>query len=48
MVLEKAFAKFMGSYSATEGGYPLFAMRTITGQLFPVMIWWLLILNNIY
>jgi len=32
MVLEKAFAKFMGSYAATEGGYPLFAMRTITGD----------------
>jgi hypothetical protein len=31
MVLEKAFAKFMGSYAATEGGYPLFAMRAITG-----------------
>jgi len=33
MVLEKAFAKFMGSYAATEGGYPLFAMRAITGNL---------------
>ena len=31
MVLEKAFAKYMGSYAATEGGYPLFAMKTITG-----------------
>lgn len=33
MVLEKAFAKFMGSYAATEGGYPLFAMRAITGPV---------------
>ena len=33
MVLEKMFAKFMGSYAATEGGYPLFAMQTITGKI---------------
>ena len=31
MILEKAFAKYMGSYSATEGGHSIFAMHTITG-----------------
>jgi hypothetical protein len=33
MLLEKAFAKYMGSYSAIEGGYPLFALHTITGGM---------------
>jgi len=31
MLMEKAFAKFMGSYSAIEGGYSLYAMNAITG-----------------
>ncbi|CAE7494838.1 Capn15 [Symbiodinium microadriaticum] len=31
MIMEKAFAKYMGSYAATEGGYSLYAMHTITG-----------------
>jgi calpain-15 len=26
MILEKAFAKFTGSYAAIEGGYSLYAM----------------------
>ena len=32
LVLEKCFAKFMGSYAALEGGLPLFAMHIITGD----------------
>jgi len=31
LLLEKAFAKFMGSYHALEGGLPVFAMHIITG-----------------
>jgi hypothetical protein len=33
MIMEKVFAKFMGSYAATEGGHSLYAMHTITGGL---------------
>lgn len=33
MLLEKAFAKFMGSYAAIEGGYPLFALQVMTGGI---------------
>ena len=32
MLLEKAIAKLCGSYANIEGGYPLFAMRAITGD----------------
>lgn len=32
MLIEKAIAKLCGSYSNIEGGYPLFAMRAITGD----------------
>ena len=31
MIIVKDFAKYMGSYGAIEGGYPLYAMHTITG-----------------
>jgi hypothetical protein len=31
MILEKAFAKFIGSYELIEGGQPLFALQTLTG-----------------
>ena len=31
LLLEKAFAKFRGSYSAIEGGLPLDALKTLTG-----------------
>jgi hypothetical protein len=31
MIVEKVFAKFMGSYARLEGGYTLFALQTITG-----------------
>lgn len=31
MILEKAFAKYIGSYAMIEGGYPLFALQTFTG-----------------
>jgi len=31
MVLEKAFAKFMGSYASLEGGHTVFALQTMTG-----------------
>jgi calpain-15 len=32
MLMEKAFAKLFGSYANINGGYPLFALRTITGD----------------
>jgi hypothetical protein len=32
MLLEKAFAKFCGSYAATEGGHTLWALRAMTGD----------------
>jgi hypothetical protein len=32
MLLEKAIAKLCGSYANIEGGFPLFAMRAITGD----------------
>lgn len=32
MLIEKAIAKMCGSYANIEGGYPLFAMRAITGD----------------
>jgi len=32
LLLEKAFAKFMGDYAALEGGLPLFAMHLMTGD----------------
>jgi calpain-15 len=32
MIMEKAFAKLFGSYANISGGYPLFALRTITGD----------------
>ena len=32
MLLEKVFAKFMGSYSAIEAGHSIFAMHILTGQ----------------
>lgn len=32
MLLEKAIAKLCGNYGNIEGGYPLFAMRAITGD----------------
>jgi hypothetical protein len=32
MLMEKAIAKLNGSYSNIEGGYPLYAMRAITGD----------------
>jgi hypothetical protein len=31
MILEKAFAKFIGSYALIEGGHPLFGLQTLTG-----------------
>jgi hypothetical protein len=31
MILEKAFAKFMGSYASLEGGHTIFALQTLTG-----------------
>lgn len=31
LLLEKAFAKFMGSYAAIEGGDPVKALTTLTG-----------------
>lgn len=33
MLLEKAFAKFEGSYAAIEGGHPLYAMHCFTGDM---------------
>lgn len=32
MILEKAFAKLMGSYASVEGGHSLFALQAITGD----------------
>merc|ERR1719226_70021 len=32
MLLEKAFAKFCGSYAATEGGQTIWAIRAMTGD----------------
>lgn len=32
MLLEKAFAKFCGSYAATEGGHTIWAIRAMTGD----------------
>lgn len=31
LLLEKAFAKMKGSYQALAGGFPLDAMKTMTG-----------------
>ena len=31
MIIEKVFAKFMGSYARIEGGYSLFALQALTG-----------------
>eukprot|EP00854_Cymbomonas_tetramitiformis_P010323 gene10323-12209_t len=32
MILEKAFAKFVGSYDKLEGGHPLWALEALTGD----------------
>jgi len=32
LLLEKSFAKFMGSYGALEGGLPVYAMHVMTGR----------------
>lgn len=37
MILEKAFAKFIGNYHALEGGHPLWAIQALTGD--PVASW---------
>ena len=31
-LLEKAFAKFVGNYSALDGGYPLWGLQALTGD----------------
>jgi len=37
MILEKAFAKFVGTYHALDGGHPLWAIQALTGD--PVASW---------
>ncbi len=32
IVMEKAFAKFMGSYKQLDGGFPLLAWHALTGD----------------
>ena len=32
LILEKMFAKFVGSYSAIDGGFPIYALHVLTGE----------------
>ena len=34
LILEKIFAKFVGSYGAIDGGFPIYALHCLTGELY--------------